>query len=118
MTLVIGSIRKVVPEFQPPVGTPVWARLAGPAMLRDQMQQAGFRQVEVTTSTRSLKIESPQTFWADFTSSAPPLAYLFQQLGPDRTAAIGRVYMESLVAASGDGIPTLRAEACRGIGRV
>jgi ubiquinone/menaquinone biosynthesis C-methylase UbiE len=118
MTLVARSIQKVVPEFRLPVAPPVWARLAGADMLRDQMLKVGFRQVEVTTSTKSLKIGSPQTFWADFTSSAPPLAYLFQQLGPNRTAAVGRVYMESLVATSNDGIPTLSAEACIGVGRV
>ena len=118
MTLVVQSIQRVVPDFQPPAAPPVWARLAGADMLRDQMQEAGFREVEITTSTRSLKIESPEAFWTNFTSSAPPLAYLFRQLGPDRTAAVGRVYMESLRAMSSDGTPTLSAEACIGIGRV
>lgn len=118
MTSVLRSIQKVVPGFQPPVAPPVWARLAGVDTLKDRMQEAGFRRVEVTTSTRFLKIESPQAFWADFTSSVPPLAYLLQQLGPDRTAAVGREYLESLIATSSNGIPTLRADACIGIGRV
>lgn len=117
MTLVVRSIRMVVPEFQLPATPPVWARLAGADMLSDRMREGGFRQVEVTTSTRTLRIESPQAFWAGFTSSAPPLAYLFRQLGPDRTAAVGRAYMAALTAASGDGMPTLSAEACIGIGR-
>jgi len=82
MTLLVQSIQKVVPGFQPPPPPPVWARLAGPDSLKDQMQMAGFRDVAITVSTRSLRIESPQKFWADFTSSAPPLAYLFKQLGP------------------------------------
>jgi hypothetical protein len=82
------------------------------------MEEAGFRQVEVTTSTRFPKIESPQEFWADFTRSAPPLAYLFEQLGPEVAASVGRVYMQSLVEAASDGIPSLGAEACIGIGQV
>ena len=118
MTSVVRSIQKVVPEFQPPVAPPVWARLAGSQTLKNQMQGAGFQQVEVTTSTRFLKIESPQVFWGDFTSSAPPLAYLFEQLGPEVTASVGRVYMESLMEAASDGIPSLSAEVCIGIGRV
>jgi ubiquinone/menaquinone biosynthesis C-methylase UbiE len=116
MTLVVQSIQKVVPEFQPPGEQPVWARLAGAKVLRNQMRKAGFRRVEVTTSTRSLTLESRETFWADFTTSAPPLAYLFKRLGPDRTAAVGRVYIESLIASSRDGTPTVNAEACIGVG--
>jgi len=48
----------------------------------------------------------------------PPLAFLFQRLGPEKTAAVGKVYLELLVAASADGTPTVSAEACVGIGRV
>jgi ubiquinone/menaquinone biosynthesis C-methylase UbiE len=118
MTSVMQSIRKVVPGFPPPAALPVWARLAGASMLRDQMQNAGFREIEIVTSTRFLKIESPQMFWTDFTSSAPPLAFLFKQLGPECAAAVGRDYMESLRINSGDGTPTLSAEACIGIGWV
>lgn len=118
MTLVVQSIRSVVPDFQPPAGLPVWARLDGEDVLRDQMQMAGYRDVEITTTTGVLRIESPQAFWTGFTSSSPPLAFLFRQLGPERTAAVGRVYMESLVAASGDGIATLSAGACVGVGRI
>ena len=117
MTPLMQAIRKVVPEFQPPAAPPVWARLAGEGELRDQMRRAGFQDVEITTSARSLRIESPETFWTDFNRSVPPLAYLFNQLGPDRTAAVGREYMELLGAQSGDGAPTLNAEACIGVGR-
>lgn len=118
MTLLMQSIRKVVPEFQPPAAPPVWARLSGTTQLRVQMQAAGFRNVEVTTSTGTLKVESPQTFWSAFVSSVPPLAYLFKELGPDRTAAVGQEYMVSLLVNSRDGIPSLSVEACIGIGRL
>jgi ubiquinone/menaquinone biosynthesis C-methylase UbiE len=116
MTSVVRAIQTVVPDYRPPEAPPAWARLAGAATLKDRMQAAGFSRVEVTTTTRSLKIASPSSFWSDFASSVPPLAYILQQLGPDRTAAVGRAYLESLVASSADGVPTLRAEACVGIG--
>jgi ubiquinone/menaquinone biosynthesis C-methylase UbiE len=112
-TSVMQAIRRVVPEFQPPSAPPVWARLAGAEALRDHMQRTGLRDVEVTVAKASLTIDSPQTYWLGFTSSAPPLVYLFQQLGPDRTAEVGRVYMEALSAAAGGGPP-----ACIGIGVV
>ena len=117
MTVLVQAIKQVVPDFQPPVAPPVWARLAGPSSLREQMQRAGFQNVEVTMSTRSMQVRSPDVFWSSFTRSAPPLAYLFQQLGPDRTAAVGRKYIEALCATSHDGIPSLDIEACIGIGR-
>ena len=116
MTLVVRSIKKIVPEFQLPSAPPTWARLYGADLLSNQLQKAGFQQVEVTTVTGTLRIESPQTFWSNFTSSAPPLAYLFNHLGPERTAAVGREYMALLQAKSLDAVPTLRVEACIGIG--
>lgn len=117
MTLLVESIGKAAPDFALPTAPPVWARLAGVEPMRAALETAGFTQVEVSTITRFKAIESPETYWRDFTSSAPPLAYLFSQLGPERTAAVGRVYMETLVAASSDGVPTLSAEACIAVGR-
>ncbi|HVC19736.1 MAG TPA: methyltransferase domain-containing protein [Vicinamibacterales bacterium] len=117
MTLMMRAVQQTVPDFQPPAAVPVWARLCGPASLKDQLQQAGFRQVEITTVTRSLRVDSPEAFWTDFASSVPPLADLFRRLGPDRTAAVGRTVVELLAASAGDGVPTLSAEACIGIGR-
>lgn len=118
MTLLVRSIRKIVPDFRPPAAPPVWARLGGPDSLRAQMLSAGFREVQVAITTRHLEIKSPRSFWAHFTCSAPPLAYLFKELGPERTEAVGREYLEALSATSGDGRPTLSVEACIGVGRV
>ncbi len=117
MTSLMRAVQTVVPDFQPPPGPPVWARLTGTEALKDRMQAAGFRQVEVTSPTRILSVESPQKFWTDFTSAVPPLAHLFQQIGPERTAAVGRTFIESLAASSSDGTPGLSAEGCIGIGR-
>jgi SAM-dependent methyltransferase len=117
-TSVMQAIARVVPGFQPPATPPVWARLAGPDALRSQMQAAGLRDIEITIATAALRIDSPEAYWSGFTSSAPPLAYLFQQIGPERTAEVGRLVMDTLRAGAGDGIPALTAEACIGIGRV
>ena len=116
MTLVAQAVRQVVPTFEPPAVPPVWAQLSG-ANLAERMQQSGFRQVEIATSTQSLVLDSPESFWNGFASSVPPLAFLFRQLGPEKTAEVGRAYIAALKAASDDGVATLRAEACVGIGR-
>lgn len=117
MTLVREAIHKVVPGFQASGGTPAWARLAGAEALKARMEAAGFREVEVVGSTAVQQIEAPEAYWSGFTRSAPPLAHLFSQLGPETTAAVGRAYLEALRAHSRGGVPTLRAEACIGLGR-
>jgi ubiquinone/menaquinone biosynthesis C-methylase UbiE len=116
MTQLIQAIRKVDPAFEQPPGPPVWARLAGAEILRSRMGEAGFRDVEVSTSTGVLEIESLEA-WERFTRSVPPLAFLFQRLGPEKTAAVGKTYLELLAAASADGTPAVAAEACIGLGR-
>ena len=117
MTLVKEAVQKVVPGFQPPGTPPVWARLAGAEALKARMEAAGFRDVEVVTSTAVQLIDAPETYWSGFTRSAPPLAHLFGQLGPEATAAVGREYIGALRAQSRDGVPTLTVEACIGLGR-
>ena len=116
MSAVLDAVRTVMPAFQP-AGMPVWARLMGAEALRDQMQAAGFRDVQVTTVTRALQIAAPDSFWNEFNHSAPPLAAMFDQLGPERTAEVGAVFTQSLLARATDGVATLSTEACIGIGR-
>lgn len=118
MSILMQAILKVVPGFQHPTAPPVWARLAGAQSVKEQMQQAGFQEVEITRSSASLQINSPQAFWAGFTRSAPPVAYLFERLGPGLTEAVGQAYMELLSAGAGAGTPALSVEACIGIGRI
>ena len=116
MALVRQSVQKVAPDFQPPSAPPVWARLSGDS-LGSHLEAAGFREVEVVTSTATQQIHSPEAYWSGFTRSAPPLAHLFSQLGPEVTAAVGREYIGALRAQSRDGVPTLSVEACIGLGR-
>lgn len=116
-TVLVQAIRAAAPEFELPSAPPVWARLAGADGVRARMTEAGFRAVEVVSSTATLAIESPEAFWAGFTSSAPPVAHLLRRLGPERSAAVGRAYVDVLRASSSDGAAALTAEACIGIGR-
>lgn len=117
MELVKQAIRKAVPGFQPPAAPPAWARLGGAEALAARMEAAGFRAVEVVPSTAVQELHEPEAYWWGFTRSAPPLAHLFRQLGPEATAAVGREYIAALCAESRGGVPTLRAEACIGLGR-
>jgi len=117
MTVLMQAIKRVVPDFAAPP-TPSFARMAGRSSVREFMQRAGFADVIVTGASGTMRIASPEAFWTGFTSSAPPVADLLARLGADRTAEVGRVYLDLLREGSDEGAPTLRAEACIGIGRV
>lgn len=116
MTLVRESLQAVAPDFPLPDVTPAWARLAGEPALRAALEAAGLTGIEVLTLTCTQEIASPEAYWHDFTSSVPPLAFLFTRLGPERTAAVGRAYMKALADSSAGGVPTLTVEACLGLG--
>lgn len=116
-TLVQRAVREVAPDFTPPAEQPSWARIDGGRDLGERMLRSGFREVEVTNTTRALEVARPREFWERFASSAPPLADLFRELGPARTAAVGKAWVASLRAAAGGGVPTVTVEACIGIGR-
>lgn len=110
------AIQAAVPEFEMPTQTPVWARLLGHEQLKQAMQAAGFKNVKVTNMIGKLEMESPQEFWNDFTSSAPPLAKLFEALGEENTRKTGEVFTELVMSNCKDDVPYMTAEACVGTG--
>lgn len=110
------AIEQAVPDFEIPSTTPVWARLLGHEALGLGMVQAGFRDVRVTNMTGRLDLQSPETFWRNFTSSAPPLESLFAQLGVENTERVGEAFVQLVLQESGTESPHLTAEACIGTG--
>ena len=110
------AIQTAVPEFEMPTQTPVWARLLGHEQLEQTMKDAGFNNVRVTNMIGELEMESPEEFWNDFTSSAPPLAKLFEALGEENTKKTGEVFAELVMNNCKEGVPRMTSEACIGIG--
>lgn len=112
------AIAMAVPEFEMPTQTPVWARMAGEEQLKERLLEAEFEKVNVFTMQGRLELEEPQNFWNDFTSSAPPLAALFEKLGEEDTQKTGEKFIELVTDNGRDKTPTLSAQACIGIGHV
>lgn len=110
------AISIAVPEFEMPTQTPVWARMAGEDQLRERMLAADFDRVNVFTMMGRLELDSPAEFWNDFTSSAPPLATLFESLGEENTLRVGEVFVDLVTDSGNDIKPSLSAQACIGIG--
>ncbi len=112
------AIALAVPAFEMPTQTPVWARLCGEQSLADNMLQAGFSRVEVISMPGTLEVGSAEQFWQDFTSSAPPLAALFEQLGVENTARVGEKFVELVTDNGRISSPVLNARACIGVAHV
>ncbi len=110
------SIEKAVPDFEMPSTTPVWARLLGDEALATALQSAGFKNVQVNTIIAQHQVASPEAYWNNFTSSAPPLESLFNMLGEANTERVGQVFAELITQDAGGSTPSLSAEACVGTG--
>jgi len=111
------AIEMAVPEFDMPVQTPVWARMCGETSLKENLLEAGFTDVETWTKQGILEIESADQFWTDFTSSAPPLAMLFDKLGDKNTERVGKKFIELVTDNGKQQSPRLSARACMAIAR-
>lgn len=116
MSYLKQAVQTAVPEFEMPSQTPVWARLLGHEQLENEMLKAGFNNVRVTNMQGQLDIESPEEFWSDFTTSAPPLAKLFEALGEENTRRTGEVFVELIKNKCRNSIPCITSEACIGVG--
>lgn len=116
MRYLLQAVQTAVPDFALPTQTPVWSRLCGTESLVSAMQMAGFTQVEVTPMQGCLEIVSAESFWRDFTRSAPPLAKLFAALGEQNTRKTGEVFVDLVRRECGGESPSLRAQACIGMG--
>lgn len=92
--------------------------LVGQESLSREMQEAGLKGVITTTPVVSFPVGSPQAFWSNFPASAPPEVHLFQEIGPERKAAVGRAFLDLLKSTAAEGAPVLSAEVCIGIGQV
>ncbi len=112
------AILLVVPEFEIPTQTPVWARLCGQQSLKESMLNAGFHKVNVFSMQGFLEVESVKQFWNDFTSSAPPLVLLFEQLGKENTERVGEKFVELITENGKYTAVKLSAQACIGIAYV
>ncbi len=112
------AITLAVPDFEMPMQTPVWARMCGEQSLRENLLDAGFSRVDVSVKQGVLEIESVEQFWSDFTSSAPPLALLFEKLGEENSSRVGEKFIELVTKKAGRLSPKLSAQACIGIAYV
>jgi len=114
MKLLKQSIATAVPDFEMPTATPVWARMVGTDQLREKFQQAGFRDIEVSTLDGLLTLDSVEDFWSAFIASSPPMISLFAALGEENTKRAGEAFVRLATDNYQKEIVTLASRACVG----
>ena len=114
--VLMSALRKVVPDFPVPSEPPPWARLGDPEILRKGMLDAGFRQAYTYTAARPWLFSSAEWLWKYLPQLSPGIAYVFDPLAPEQTAALGKAFSEDIQSEFGEGSFALDAEALIGIG--
>ena len=115
MQVIMTAIQQVAPDFAPP-GPPVWLRFQDPAVLRQSLEQSGFRQVQVHTVVRDWPLPSASWLPERILGIAPPMEVLLNQFSEEQRRNILDRMTEMIQENFDQGRPSLANEAHIGIG--
>jgi len=91
--LFMKGIQKAIPELANSSSPlPVFS-LSDPVSFKNQMEDAGFKDVRVELVTRTMEIDSFDQLWNMLTVGAPPVKILFDKVGDD-----GKVRLQNALA--------------------
>jgi ubiquinone/menaquinone biosynthesis C-methylase UbiE len=116
--LFMQGIQKAFPEFPKPAQPlPVFS-LSDPVSFKEQMEDVGFRDVEVEFVAKKLVIDNFETLWTMLTVGAPPVKILFDQVGEDGIGRIHDALVEIIKEQFGNGPISVTNVATVGYGNV
>jgi len=116
--LFMEGIQKAFPDFpKPEKPLPVFS-LSDPVSFKEQMEAAGFMNVEVEFVAKTLVIESFDTLWGMLTIGAPPVKILFDQVGDEGIVRIREAMFEIIDKRYGSEPISLTNVATMGYGNV
>ncbi len=101
MQTMFGALRVMKPDLPPPqrsVGT-----LEDPEVFRREMQEAGFRNVEIRGVTKGFPVASAPEFWESMAKGSAPIQMLKKSLGEDTWREKERLaiaYLRSMLAST------------------
>jgi len=114
MQLMFGAVRAIKPDLPEPkrsVGT-----LEDPEVFRAEMEQAGFRDVEITRVTRPYAVPSVTEFWEFMVKGSAPIIMLRKSLGEELWKEKEQLALDFLASRLPD-LPTeLTSDAWLGVG--
>ncbi len=100
--LLMGVLRKVMPDFEPAGQDPRFS-LADPDAFRAEMLSAGFSRVNMFTLRVVRPFDSPETLWSRLGETMPAVARIFDDLTEGQIQAVGDDFIEQVRSNQGDG---------------
>lgn len=107
------ALGDLLPDF--PFGDGA-APLGEPGSFRAEMEDAGFRQVEIHTVTHTVHVPSLAAYWRANARSSAPLSLVRSRLSPEAWEQLGRNVVAELTRTFGDGPLDMHWPALLGVG--
>lgn len=114
--LFIAAVQGALPDMPPPPGPPPIFSLADPRRFKDEMEAAGFRDVEIDFVTRQQEVTGFDEAWTMLTLGAPPVQAVFERVGPEGRDRIHDELRRIIDERYGSGSFTLTNVATMGCG--
>jgi ubiquinone/menaquinone biosynthesis C-methylase UbiE len=102
VSLLFEAMRQVIDAFIPPTSSPLFC-LQDPSALKREMQQAGFKDVQVEAFETSMKASSETQLWDNLLAGAPAVTGLIKGAPPKARLAVRRTYLDLVRARFGAG---------------
>lgn len=112
----MSSIQQAFPDMPKPDTPPPVLSLADPVKFKSEMENAGFREVEIHQTTRQTILDNFEQMWSMLTIGAPPIRKLIEQVG---STGLDRIKLEMAKLTEskfGNGPITLNNTANVGVG--
>lgn len=115
--LFMQAIQKAFPDFPKPESVPPIFSLADLNNFKNQMESAGFQNVETVYMTREVTISSIDKMWAMLSVQAPPVKVLFNKIGEEGKKRIYDALTSIVQERFGNSPITLSNTATVGVGK-
>jgi hypothetical protein len=97
-------LMRAVPGFTPPRNSPLFC-LQDLEVLRTEMEQAGFRDIQVKPFESWLEVESGDHLWETIVAGAPAVAGMMRNVPEERQRAVRSALVEIIRSRSEGGGP-------------
>lgn len=114
--LFMGAIMRAFPNFPKPASPPPVFSLADLNSFKNEMEDAGFKNVNVEYVDKELIVNTFEELWAMMTVGAPPVKLLFDQVGSEGKDKVRDALAEIVNARFGSGPIIVNNSATVGVG--
>lgn len=111
---IFGALRAIKPDLPEP--QTVIDSLENPEFFKNEMTEAGFKDVEVLLVSKNAQVDSVEKFWNDMVKGSAPIVMMKNSMPDDQWQQKNRIAIDYLQETLGDTPTTLSADAWYGMG--